>query len=219
MILSAEAYTTLSTLGTALLGCIGVVSAAYITSLKRENKVLKKQNEDLSQELVFNLSTFNEINHVVSDMFKNTHSDRFLILAATNGKTELSQATVLYEQHFIDGQSKAVLSLGATNKYQNYIFDKHYLKTLKQCEIERDGVFFEVAKMEDCDLKNIYDSEAVKFSSVHFLSRNKMDENNDRLFYCSVATHGEENFCKQGKALIHGYVNQVKHKLKEITAK
>ncbi len=217
MILSEAAYTAVTTLGAAFLGTLGVISAAYINTLKRENKELKKKNEDLSQELVFDLSTFNEINHIVADMFKNTHSDRFLILAATNGKTELRQASVLYEQHFIDGQSKAVLSLGATNKYQNYIFDKHYLKTLKQCEIERDGVFFDVAEMEDSDLKNIYQSEGVTFSSVHFLSRNKIDNENDRLFYCSVATHGSENFCKQGKTLIHGYVGQVKIKLKEIS--
>jgi hypothetical protein len=215
--LSTEAYTTLNTLGTALLGCIGVISAAYITTLKRENNVLKRKNKDLSQELVFDLSTFNEINHIVSKMFKNTHSDRFLILAATNGKSELRQATVLYEQHCLDGESKVMLSLGATNKYQNYVFDQHYLRTLKQCEIERDGVFFDVNTMEDCDLKNIYKSEQVKFSSVHFLSRNKIDGNNDRLFYCSVATHGEEDFCKIGKTMIHSYVGQVKNKLKLIT--
>jgi hypothetical protein len=216
MILSPEAYTTLNTLVTALLGCIGVISAAYITTLKRENNALKRQNKDLSQELVFDLSTFNEINNVVAEMFKNTHSDRFLILAATNGKAELRQATVLYEQHFINGEAKGVLSLGATNKYKNYVFDSHYLHTLKQCEIERDGVFFEVAKMPECDLKNIYENEGVTFSSVHFLSRNKIDSDNDRLFYCSVATHGSTNFCKQGKTLIHGYVGQIKQKLKEI---
>lgn len=217
MILSSEAYTTIQTLGAALLGTLGVIGAAYINSLKRENKILKQKNRDLSQELVFDLSTFNEINSIVGQMFKNTHSDRFLILAATNGKTELRQASVLYEQHFIDGENKAVLSLGATNKYQNYVFDKHYLKILKQCEIERDGVFFEVATMEDSDLKNIYESEGVKFSSVHFLSRNKIDEVNDRLFYCSVATHGDESFRRQDKTLIHSYVGQVKNKLKEIT--
>lgn len=217
MIISEAAYTTIQTLGAAFLGTIGVVAAAYINTLKQENKELKKKNKDLSQELVFDLSTFNEINHIVADMFRTTKSDRFLILAATNGTSELRQATVLYEQHFIDGESKAVLSLGATQRYKNYEFDAHYLQTLKRCEIEKNGVFFEVANMPDCDLKNIYDLEQVKHSSVHFLSRNKIDENNDRLFYCSVATHNPTNYCQQGKTLIHGYVSQVKNKLKEIS--
>lgn len=217
MIFSSEAYTTIQTIGAALLGTLGVIGAAYINNLKQENKDLKQKNKDLSQELVFDLSTFNEINYIVADMFRTTKSDRFLILAATNGTTELRQATVLYEQHFIDGESKAVLSLGATQRYKNYQFDDHYLKTLKQCEIEKNGVFFEVANMPDCDLKNIYDLEQVKYSSVHFLSRNKIDDNNDRLFYCSVATHNEANYCIGGKTLIHGYVSQIKNKLKEIT--
>lgn len=217
MIISSEAYTTIQTLGAAFLGTFGVIMAAYINNLKKENKELKKKNEDLSQELVFDLSTFNEINNIVANMFKATKSDRFLILAATNGTTELRQATVLYEQHYIDGESKAVLSLGATQRYKNYEFDKHYLQTLKQCEIERDGVFFDVETMPDCDLKNIYELEQVKHSSVHFLSRNKIDDHNDRLFYCSVATHNPVNYCKQGKTLIHSYVNQVKNKLKEIS--
>jgi hypothetical protein len=217
MIFSTEAYTTIQTLGAAFLGTIGVVAAAYINTLKRENKELKKKNKDLSQELVFDLSTFNEINHIIADMFQTTKSDRFLILAATNGTTELRQATVLYEQHYIDGESKAVLSLGATQRYKNYQFDSHYLQTLKRCEIEKNGVFFDVAEMPECDLKSIYELEQVKYSSVHFLSRNKIDTNNDRLFYCSVATHNPTNYCKQGRTLIHGYVNQVKNKLKEIT--
>lgn len=217
MIISEAAYTTIQTLGAAFLGTIGVVAAAYINTLKQENKELKKKNKDLSQELVFDLSTFNEINHIVADMFHTTKSDRFLILAATNGTTELRQATVLYEQHFIDGESKAVLSLGATQRYKNYEFDSHYLQTLKRCEIEKNGVFFDVAEMPECDLKSIYELEQVKYSSVHFLSRNKIDESNDRLFYCSVATHNPTNYCKQGRTLIHGYVSQVKNKLKEIS--
>lgn len=217
MIISEAAYTAVTTLGAAFLGTLGVIAAAYINTLKNENKELKRKNKDLSQELVFDLSTFNEINHIVADMFRATKSDRFLILAATNGTAELRQATVLYEQHFIDGESKAILSLGATQRYKNYEFDSHYLQTLKRCEIEKNGVFFEVANMPDCDLKNIYDLEQVKHSSVHFLSRNKIDDKNDRLFYCSVATHNPENYCTQGKTLIHGYVSQVKNKLKEIS--
>lgn len=217
MIISEAAYTTVATLGAAFLGTLGVVAAAYINTLKQENKELKKKNEDLSQELVFDLSTFNEINQIVANMFRTTKSDRFLILAATNGTSELRQATVLYEQHFIDGESKAVLSLGATQRYKNYEFDNHYLQTLKRCEIEKKGVFFEVATMPDCDLKSIYELEQVKHSSVHFLSRNKIDDKNDRLFYCSVATHNPTNYCVQGKTLIHGYVSQVKNKLKEIS--
>lgn len=217
MILSEAAYTTIQTLGAALLGTIGVIAAAYINTLKQENKELKRKNKDLSQELVFDLSTFNDINKIVADMFRTTNSDRFLILAATNGTTELRQATVLYEQHFIDGESKAVLSLGATQRYKNYEFDNHYLQTLKRCEIEKNGVFFNVAEMPDCDLKNIYDLEQIKHSSVHFLSRNKIDDKNDRLFYCSVATHNPTNYCQQGKTLIHGYVSQIKNKLKEIS--
>jgi hypothetical protein len=215
--LSEAAYTTIQTLGAALLGTIGVIAAAYINTLKQENKELKRKNKDLSQELVFDLSTFNEINQIVADMFRTTKSDRFLILAATNGTTELRQATVLYEQHFIDGENKAVLSLGATQRYKNYEFDSHYLQTLKRCEIEKNGVFFEVANMPDCDLKNIYDLEQIKHSSVHFLSRNKIDDNNDRLFYCSVATHNPTNYCQQGRTLIHGYIGQIKNKLKEIS--
>ena len=217
MMLSEAAYTTIQTLGAALLGTIGVIAAAYINTLKQENKELKRKNKDLSQELVFDLSTFNEINQIVADMFRTTKSDRFLILAATNGTTELRQATVLYEQHFIDGENKAVLSLGATQRYKNYEFDSHYLQTLKRCEIEKNGVFFEVANMPDCDLKNIYDLEQIKHSSVHFLSRNKIDDNNDRLFYCSVATHNPTNYCQQGRTLIHGYIGQIKNKLKEIS--
>lgn len=217
MVISEAAYTTIQTLGAAFLGTIGVTAAAYINTLKQENKELKKKNDDLSQELVFDLSTFNEINSIVADMFRTTKSDRFLILTATNGTRELRQATVLYEQHFIDGEPKTILSLGATHKYKNYLFDAHYLKTLKQCEIEAKGVHFEVDKMEDCDLKTIYELEGVTYSSVHFLSRNKIDNQNDRIFYCSVATHSENNYCKQAKLLVHNYVGQIRNQLKEIT--
>jgi len=193
------------------------VGAAYVGKLefdkkkvKKETEHLKKEIKDLSSGILVSLDIINDITHKVSNIFNQTKIDRFLILTAMNGKDDLRKCTCVYEQINHQGNVSAKLSLGATGRYFNFIFDSAYRDMLKR--IERYGAI-EVCKtseMPDCDLKRIYLAEKVTEAHIFFLKRVKIDEDNDRVFYVSYATHYEGGIIPQDSLTIRLYNEQIK---------
>jgi hypothetical protein len=191
-----------------------------IISLHIENKRLKKKNIELKEEvkdasisLEINLEILNYIQEIASKILKNTNTDRFLILTATNGKTDLKYANAIYEHH--DISPKINLSVGATLKYKKFKFDSAYKEMLKQSE-QWGMVSYDVNKMDGCDLKDIYNSEGVLFSNIFFLIRTKIDEDNDRMFYCSVGTHGDKPFTQAETMIMRAHLNGLRTRLQEM---
>lgn len=204
------------TILTPILVAIITAGGAYMIKLHMDNKGLKQKVHDLSFGLVFNLMTLNDITHIVGNMFNLTPADRFVILTANNGKTHFRAANAIYEQHNTSNGMKTYLSLGLTERYKDFEFDEHYRGMLKQTEKEpTKGISFKTSEMVDCDLKSIYISEKVTESIIFFISRKAMDSNNDRLFYCSVATHNPGGFSKDNATIIKSYTDQIKAKLRE----
>jgi hypothetical protein len=196
--------------------CVTAVCGVWIAYLKEKNKSLKESNKDLAQQnkdlsagIVIDLLSFNDIVHKINNVFNQTPSDRFLILSAMNGKYDLRVCTVLYEQHNINGEPTATLSLGATGKFVNFKFDEAYLNMLKNIEKYGKPEYYITEKMEDCDLKRIYMAEKVKASKVFFLKRIKIDEENDRVFYCSYASH-KDTYSDPDKMTLRIYTDQIK---------
>jgi hypothetical protein len=181
---------------------------AYKEQLEKKNKELESVVKDLSAPMVLSLSSLNKLQEKVYEIFEASCSTRFLILVATNGKTDLKRATVVYEQHQTP-EGTVNSSIGASGRFINFEFDSVYRTMLK--DIEHNGPKnFVTVDMEDGDLKDIYISEHVTASKVFFLRRTKIDENNDRVWYCSIATHNVEGFKEEGIIAIKSYMSQIK---------
>ena len=156
---------------------------------------------------MFDLQLFNELKDSVDDAFSVTNSDRFLILSANNGKYDMNFCTAIYEQH--KHTEKVMLSVGATNKYVDFKFDDKYRQMLKQIEFQ-DSMVLEVDKMEESDLKTIYQSESVTQSKISFLLRVKIDDENDKIYYCSFATHNKDGYSKEDLLILKASVYKMK---------
>jgi prefoldin subunit 5 len=182
-------------------------------SLKQNNNNLKEVIKDMSLSIQLDLQTFNDIKEIVETILQKTKADRFVILSATNGKFDLRFATAIYEHH--KNSDKVILSIGATGKYVKFEFDSAYKKMLK--DTEQFGVTkHETKLMIDCDLKNIYENEAVNFSNVYFVKRAKIDENNDRVFYCSVATHSDSAYTRNENSVFKYNIDKLKLKFENL---
>lgn len=181
--------------------------------LKQSNESLIEEIKDLSLSVQIDLQLFNEIKAIVETILYKTKADRFLILTATNGIKDMRFATAIYEQH--KNNDKVLLSLGATGKYVKFEFDSHYKMMLKT--VENTGYMpLETNSMPDSDLKSIYEAEEIKYSKIFFLMRGKIDDENDRLFYCSVATHSETGFDNSEKVTIKSSIDKLKDKFKNL---
>lgn len=203
----------------ALLGAIGGFFVmltkywSYRAQMLKHTKNLEVEIKDLSAPLVMNLQAVNHLQELVTTIFEKTEATRFLILVATNGTREMRQCTVVYEQHM--AKEGITTSIGASGRYINFKFDETYKQMLKAVEYNGPE-FFLVKDMPDCDLKSIYQAERVTSSKVFFLRRTKIDNENDRVWYCSIATHKEDGFIDEDKIHIRYQIGQIQHLLKEM---
>lgn len=178
--------------------------------LKKNNNILKAEVQDASLSLEMDLALLNSIQEIAAKILSSTKAERFLILTATNGQRDLRFANAIYEHH--DTSPKINLSIGATGKYVKFEFDSHYKEMLKQAE--RYGhVSYDIGAMQPCDLKHLYDAEEVKFSNVFFLIRTKIDDENDRMFYCSISTHQDKAFTQAETMIMKAHLSGIKLKM------
>lgn len=195
-----------------------VILAAAAAILKRANSVLRAKyqalenaNKDMSQPLVLELDLFSHISHTVSEIFEQTGATRFLLLSAFNGVRDLRFATAHYEQHN-SKEEKCLLSMGATDRYSPVVLDDHYRAMLK--DIETHGhVSYQTATMPSSFLRDIYTAESITESMIFFLLRVRIDEQNARIFYCSVATHRDSGFTDRSKTIVTAYLAGIRDRL------
>lgn len=177
---------------TAILGFMAATAPVFY-KLWRDQKRKKNQIEKLYQSNSFeiNFKDLNSINSLVQSVLNQSQVSRFLLISAVNGKDEFNFVSVLYEQ--LDLNDGFKLSIGATSKYVDLKTDQHYKNTLKFIE-NVDPFYVCVDEMEHSELKQIYESEDLKYSMVHFLKRIPIDKENDRLMFCSWASTENEEY-------------------------
>ena len=174
--------------------------------LRVAKSVLEQDVKDRSMHLQVELESFNSIRSTIEALMAESKADRFLILTATNGFTDMKFATAIYEQH---AENKHVmLSMGASGKYVRFEFDSEY-KMLKDAE-KYNVVSLNVHKMPASDLKDIYETEKVHHAEIFYLHRAQIDDQNDRIFYCSVCTHDEKPFTKRERTMFKARIDSIK---------
>lgn len=178
---------------------------------REEAASLKQEIEDMSESVQVSVEALHVIQTTVNKMFQDTNADRFLILVARNGSTNPNRTTAIYEQH--KAQGRASISIGAVHRYVDFQLDDHYRKMLKLAE-NNGAVYFVTDQMPQSALKSIYEYEEVIGSGVHFLMRTPITDQQDRLWYCSVATHNPAGFSNSDITLTKGYIGGVRQAIK-----
>lgn len=171
-----------------------------------ENKKLKEHNKNLKQEIRdITISTFNviqnahRINEIIAEIFHKTKADRFILFSGTNKVDNIRYVTAIMECHK-DNPFKH-LSEGALKKYAPFEPDAHYIEMLKNVKNTKIHSI-DTSTMSESALKDIYIQEKVSYSKIIYLAHGAIDENKDRLFYCSIATHDDEPFTDEEKTII-----------------
>lgn len=186
--------------------------------LKLNRELDLKISENRKNELkidffnrAMDLTSINPIIDAVDRIFKSTKADRFLILIAINGKENFNIVSVIFEQHKNDKYK-----VNAIGTYRNIGIDNAYREMLKKSEF-LDCVDLETATMTNGILKEFYEMEGVKFSKIKFLSRQKIDSENDFVIYSSIATHTNNAFNKRENTIIKtNYENTIIPKINKV---
>lgn len=200
----------LETLTPLVVALIGGGFTVWVTKIQHERKEkikeaerLRKDRDDLSMGIEFDLQTFNNIQMAITNVFTNTAFDNFVIMTAMNGSRDFRFISALYEQH----SERARISMGATGRYVKFEFDAHYREVLKRLEIAGE-LDFNVMEMQDSDLKNMFLADGVAGAKMVFVARAKMDEENDRIFFFVLSS--KTNVDQQDKIKAKSYISGIK---------
>ena len=203
-------------------GLIAYVKDLQIKRIEIENKEMKSRlelNDDIATEAnikinildkLGNLIVFNEIRASVDRIFESTHATRFLILFAVNGTREFRTISVVFEQH-----KDPQLKVNAIVRYRDIQIDDEYRRLLKNVE-SFGSVDLDVDTMPNQLLKDFYTIEQVTHSQMKFLNRKHIDEYNDLVMFCSIATHEQKRFDNLDNAIINSELDStIKRVIKE----
>jgi len=203
----------------AIIGVLGIIIQHFLN--KANNKKLVKQNSDLEKDnldlknevraytLLYDQEFITIINKSIDNIFSQTKADRFLLLFAVNGKSNFSHVTACLErrQNLLDSKTSTL--------YQRLVVDEAYKMMLNYIEYSHDNKMnFATNKMANVLLKRIYSlkTENVKHSNVYFIKRINIDNDNDLLLFCSVATDIEDAYTTDEHLIIDANINNVRSK-------
>lgn len=157
-----------------------------------------------SKKLYYNLNAWGKIHDLLEDTVHNTSVKRALIFEAHNSGKDIKPGSKL----FISCLDEYVLQpfKGIKSIYQNYPVDVSYVKMLRNImDNEVYGVF--VKTMNNELLKNIYESQDVKYSLVIYIHHKK----GSQIWYASFSTDKEiDSYDKLEVAYIKRNVEEIK---------
>jgi hypothetical protein len=178
--------------------------------LKKENSKLNIKVKDQSIFVQFIFKTSNESFEICKEILKKTKATRVHLFTASNGKADLKYCNSLFGFELINDRVEV-----SGDSYKALEYDSAYNAMLKNAEINHK-VVLEVKKMPESMLQNIYNSIRIKHSIVVFSFRCSIDNENDRIFYVSIATRNPEAFTEDEEIFIKQKTDELKYVLKNI---
>lgn len=155
--------------------------------LKDKDKFIKESNKSFGAlAMLLDFELVNTITEKIDYLFNKTKIDRFLVLIAVNGKVDPNTVSVIFEQH--KDNDGNIIKVNALTRYRHVYIDDQYRQMLKQAEL-LGGVYYETDTMPESYLKNVYLDEAVTSSVIKYITRINIDDHNDMIVFCSLATH------------------------------
>lgn len=196
--------TLISTISVALIAAIvAIYQTVANNKLARRNKELdielekeklETEHNSIKYDVVTQLlkfSQYQKIYDAVIKMMNDSNVDRFLIFVALNGKTDLRKVTCIFQKYKNDDSDVDAVSaykgLKVDNVYVNYLYDTE----------KKGSIILQTDEIEPSLIKDIYESEGVKWSNWKFICRLNLDEKNDLIAYSSAATFDNKGFTKK----------------------
>lgn len=134
------------------------------------------------------ISVHSKISNAVNRLMHSTNIDRYMIFVAANGVTDFKKVAVIFEKYRDDHtRETANKDEEALALYKAIPIDDAYKKMLKEAELYKQ-VYLDVNTMPQCMLKDIYLYEGVQQSALSFLFRERINEENDVVCFCTAAT-------------------------------
>lgn len=198
-----------------IISVIGIIIPSYLNY--KSNRKIKKlecdnKNKEINRNVVdklLDLTLLNKIQQSVNVIFDETTVEKFMILIAINGKTNFNTITCIFEQN-------KKYRGNAIGRMRNLQIDQEYKNLIRESEL-KPIVKIDVKQMKQSILKSLYSTSNVKYARLKHIIRSPIDNNNDALVFCSIATERNEDFNFDEEVIISNQVDSfIKPYIKEM---
>ena len=190
--------TVLDEYDSVLYGMVGALGYAAVKAYMNS-----RNHRSISDKLKAQIEVRESMRKVTSE----SKIDRFLFLEIKNGANEVVNGVrKRYRVSVIDECHKDGLH-SVKGDYQNIFVDDMYQQMIQDAWF-KPYVEYDVSKMQDCDLKTIYEREGVKFSRIYTIFVNN---DTKKTYFISVATY-DSPFFQDAKTerLLKNHINEIK---------
>ena len=167
----------------ALFGLAGGAAGVKMVDKFSEWRSKKEKNS-----ILWNLSNLAEIHQLMEEMVERTPATRVLIIRGSNGGGIPKPGSEFYisvvHEHHKDTQSADQKDLHT--RYRGIKVDGPYIEMLVEM-LTKGFVKYKIARMPAGILKNIYQSDGIKYSEIHHVKNSSTE-----MFYLSISTTVED---------------------------
>lgn len=146
-------------------------------------KYKEKKEKKQTDRIIANLKDISDMNVIMSDIVTNTEATRFLIFRGHDSGSVPNPKHPYFTKCLWQQVKNNDDVERLKKRYESIQVDVPYINMMIQILV--NGVAkIKVSEMPDCLLKELYKSEGVEYSEVHFLAQEK----SNFIYYCSIAT-------------------------------
>lgn len=183
-----------------------------IENLNKEIESVRSNSHQSHRELTTQvsslvkfLSMWNEVGTMLSRLWKETSTTRFLVLQAWNGAENPRRTTAILEY-----RGKEVVQ----TDFDGFKLDGHYVNLLQRLKVE-DEIELVVSELGDCRIGEVYRAEdpPITHSRWKMIATEKIDDTHSTITYCSFANNENRHFTEKEKVRQNALVNQIQLKI------
>jgi hypothetical protein len=157
-----------------------------------------------SKRKVLFLEEQSHINQLMRACISKTPLDRFLILKLTNGANELINGKIKRYLASVINEEHRDIHVSVRELYQNIPVDDDYKKMVLRA-YEKKFYEFVTEKEPNCDLKQIYEREGIKYALIYYIHTQ-----GSVLYFCSLSSYERNSISKEDLYIIDNTIAQIR---------
>ncbi len=170
--------------------------------LKAENNMRLANNALKASDFRLNYAKFRQINHMLDKLVETSATERALTLTALEVNENVNTVAVIMSSPHKEGE------LEEEEIYEDIPIDEPYRQMLNHIK-DNGSIMYKVSDMPRGMLRDIYETEGVKFSMIVWGTEIRINDTSSLWIYFSFATYTQNEFDIQLQLRIQSEKNRI----------
>ena len=177
------------------------------------DKIKGKKKKEIERTMTEGMRAISQVYQAMESLLQQTPADRVLLLEVTNSGSMPTAGEKVYSRAVevkLDKESNFLERLKILANYEKILVDSQYVNMVVQAKETGEPYRFNVADHKPCLLRDIYETEGIKYSEIYHIYS---DTKRWKQFILSVSTYKENQTYNSEKT--RAIINMNVHKIRQ----